>query len=158
MFSFKLLSKSNWEINLFALVTISRGPLKISLFEPWNVATANLSKRVLGSDLRELISLNASIADRFLSLKSEILVSNSESKFLMISLTLLILSASSAIRTSLSFCRATIYDLTPTIGLTAFTISFALENLNLMTSEPIEPASGPSSEKFLTPSCEGITL
>ena len=66
----------------------------------------------------------------------------------MISLTLLILSASSAIRTSLSFCRATIYDLTPTIGLTAFTISLALENLNLMTSEPIEPASGPSSKNF----------
>ena len=102
--------------------------------------------------MRELINRSASIADKFFNLKSEILVSNSESRFLMISLTLFILSASSAIRTSLSFCKATIYDLTPTMGLTALTISFALENLNLITSDPIEPANGPSSEKFFTPS------
>ena len=107
MFSFRLLSKSNCEITLFALVTISSGPLKINVFEPWNVATANLSKRVLASDLSELINLNASIADKFFSLKSEMLVSNSESRFLIISLTLCILSASSAIKTSLSFCKAT---------------------------------------------------
>ena len=88
----------------------------ISLLEPWNVATANLSNLVLGSDLREFINLNASIEDKFFNLKSEILVSSSESRFLIISLTLFILSASSAIRTSLSFCNATIYDLTPTIG------------------------------------------
>ena len=106
----------------------------------------------MGSDLREFINLNASIEDKFFNLKSEILVSSSESKFLIISLTLFILSASSAIKTSLSFCNATIYDLTPTIGLTAFTISLALENLNLITSDPMEPAKGPSSEKFFTPS------
>ena len=64
----------------------------------------------------------------------------------------LILSASSAIRTSLSLFKATIYDLTPTIGLTALTMSLALENLSFITSEPIEPSKEPSSEKFFTPS------
>ena len=67
-------------MTLLALVTISKGPLKINLFEPWKVATASLSNLVFGSDLREFINLNASIAERFLSLKSEILVSSSESK------------------------------------------------------------------------------
>ena len=80
----------------------------MSLLEPWNVATANLSNRVLGSAFKELINLSASMEDKFLSLKSEMLVSNSESRFLMMSLTLFILSASSAIKTSLSFCNATI--------------------------------------------------
>ena len=106
----------------------------------------------MGSAFSELINLNASIADKFLSLKSEILVSNSESKFRIISLTLFMLSASSEINTSLSLFNATMYDLTPTIGFTAFTISLALENLSLITSEPIEPVYGPLSEKFLTPS------
>ena len=152
VFSFRLLSRSSCEITRLALVTISNGPLKINLLDPWKVATANLSNLVLGSAFRELINLNASIADKFLSLKSEILVSNSESKFRIISLTLLILSASSVINTSLSLFNATIYDLTPTIGFTALTISLALENLSLITSEPIEPVYGPLSVKFLTPS------
>ena len=57
-------------MSLFARVTISSGPLKISLLEPWNVATANLSNLVLGSDLREFINLNASIEDKFFNLIS----------------------------------------------------------------------------------------
>ena len=72
----------------FALITISCGPLKINLFEPWNVATANLSNLVLISDFKAVISLKASIEDRLLSLISEIVVSKSESNFLITSLTL----------------------------------------------------------------------
>ena len=84
------------------------GPLKINLFEPWNVATPNLSSLLFGSDLRELIILSASIEDKFSSLRSDIIVSNSLSKFLIISTTLITFSRSSDTKISLSLFKATI--------------------------------------------------